>query len=80
MIAAPKTTYCMAADSPRITSICVNNVSANAATQVDVALARPPASAAPPITTAAIGESRNVDPNAGSMLPETPASKIAATA
>jgi hypothetical protein len=33
-------------------------VSASAATQVDVALARPPASDAPAMTTAAIGDSR----------------------
>ena len=39
-------------------SICVSSVSASAAIQVDVALARPPDSDAPAITTAAIGASR----------------------
>jgi len=57
-MAPPKTTYCMAADSPMITSICVRKVSARAATHVDAALASPPASDAPAMTTAAIGESR----------------------
>ncbi len=68
MIAAPKTTYCIAADRPMITSICVSSVSASAASHVDVALARPPASDAPAITTAAIGASRYAEPKAGSML------------
>ena len=73
MIAAPKTMYCIAADSPMITSIWVSNVSAIAAIHVDVALARPPPSDAPAITTAAIGASRYAEPKAGSMLPLTPA-------
>ena len=56
MIAAPKTMYCrLPVESPRISSICVSKVSASAATQVDVALASPPESDAPAITTAAIG-------------------------
>ena len=58
MIAAPKTMNCIPAYSPRISSICVRNVSASAATHVEVALASPPESDAPAITTAAIGASR----------------------
>ena len=46
------------ADRPRISSICVKNVSASAAIHVDVALASPPDSDAPAMTTAAIGASR----------------------
>src|SRR5581483_7390892 len=72
-IAPPKTTYCIAADKPTISSICVRNVRASAATQVDVALASPPDRAAPAITTAAIGASRYAEPNVGSMLLDTPA-------
>ena len=79
-IAAPKTMYCIAVDSPRITSICVSSVSAKAAIHVDVVLAKPPASDAPAITTAAIGASRYAEPNAGSRLMLTPASRTAATA
>ena len=80
MIAMPKTTYCIAADRPMVTSICVSSVSASAASHVDVALARPPASEAPAMTTAAIGASRYAEPKAGSMLMLTPASSTAATA
>ena len=58
MIAAPKTMNCIAADRPRISSICVRKVSASAAIHVDVALASPPESDAPAMTTAAIGASR----------------------
>ena len=58
MIAAPKTMYCSAVESPMIRSICVSSVSASAATHVEVALASPPESDAPAITTAAIGASR----------------------
>ena len=72
--------YCIADESPRISSICVSRVSASAATQVDVALASPPESDAPAITTAAIGASRYAAPNAGSMLMRTPASSTAAPA
>ena len=41
-----------------MSSICVSSVSASAATHVDVALASPPESDAPAMTTAAIGASR----------------------
>ena len=58
MIATPKTMYCIAVERPMIRSICVSRVSASAAIQVDVALASPPESDAPAITTAAIGASR----------------------
>ena len=58
MIATPKTTNCIAVDSPRIRSICVSSVSASAAIHVEVALARPPESDAPAMTTAAIGARR----------------------
>src|SRR6185312_8702647 len=57
-IAAPKTTYCIAAERPITISIWVRKVSASAAIQVDVALASPPESEAPAMTTAAIGASR----------------------
>jgi hypothetical protein len=58
MIAAPKTMNCMRAESPKMSSISVRNVSAIAAIHVDVALASPPESAAPARTTAAIGARR----------------------
>ena len=80
MIAAPNTMNCSAAESPKMSSISVRNVSAIAATQVEVALASPPESAAPARTTAAMGARRYEAPNAGSMLMRTPASRIAATA
>jgi hypothetical protein len=72
--------YCIAADKPTITSICVRNVRASAATQVEVALASPPESAAPAMTTAAIGAKRYAEPKVGSILLETPASSTAAIA
>ena len=58
MIAAPKTMNCHPVAMPRIRSIWFKSVRANAATHVEVALARPPASDAPAMTTAAIGASR----------------------
>ena len=80
MIAAPNTMNCNAAESPKMSSISVRNVSASAAIQVEVALASPPESAAPARTTAAIGARRYAAPKPESMLMRTPASKIAATA
>ena len=79
MIAPPKTMYCIAVERPRMRSIWVKSVSARAAIHVDVALARPPESDAPAITTAAIGARRYEAPNAGSMLMRSPASRTAAT-
>ena len=58
MIAAPKTMNCHPTERPRISSIWLSSVSASAAIQVEVALASPPESDAPAMTTAAIGASR----------------------
>ena len=65
MIAMPKTMYCIAVESPMISSIWVSRVSAIAAIHVEVALASPPESDAPAITTAAIGASRYAEPKSG---------------
>jgi hypothetical protein len=80
MIAAPKTMNCHPTLMPRMISIWFSRVRANAATQVEVALARPPESDAPAMTTAAIGASRYEAPNAGSTLTRIDASKTAASA
>src|SRR6187551_3195005 len=78
MIAAPNTMNCNAVERPRMSSICVRNVSARAATHVEVALASPPDNAAPAMTTAAMGARRYDAPNAGSMLMRRPPSSTAA--
>jgi len=80
MIAPPKTMNCIPAERPLISSSWFSSVSANAATHVEVALASPPASDAPAITTAAIGASRYDAPKAGSTLTRTDASRTAASA
>ena len=80
MITSPKTRNWSDVARPSDRIIWFKPVRKNAAANVDNGLARPPASDAPPITTAAIGPSRYGDPMLTPGLRSNPASATPAIA